>query len=63
VRIRLQGSPQECAAWVRALSGTARIGSVSRQYPDRGARTVRVYLDAASPEPREAQPEEAEPSR
>jgi len=52
VKIRLHGTPEECAAAARALAGVLPVVAVSAPYPDRGASLlVRVYLDVRPPTP------------
>jgi hypothetical protein len=46
MKLRLHGTPSECAAAARLLRRTPglHITDQSRPYPDRGGELVRVYL-------------------
>jgi hypothetical protein len=54
MKLRLHGTPSECAAAAERLRGTPglHVRDESRPYPDRSGELVRVYLavdlDAAS---------------
>ena len=46
MKLRLQGTPAECAAATQRLRRTPglHIQDQSRTYPDRGGELVRIYL-------------------
>lgn len=46
MEIRLRGTPEQVEATRTALARVLRIDRTSRPYADRGADTVRVFLDA-----------------
>jgi hypothetical protein len=52
MRLRMQGTPEECRQVVEGLTGIFRVVSVSHPYPDRGASVlVRVYVDIRLDDP------------
>jgi hypothetical protein len=44
MKLRLHGTPAECAAATQRLRRTPGLHIQSRPYPDRGGELVRVYL-------------------
>lgn len=50
MRIRLQGTEDECRAAADAIAAVLDVLEISRHYPNRPpSRLVRLYLTAASP--------------
>jgi hypothetical protein len=50
MKIRLHGTPDECATATRAITTVLPVVAVSDPYPDRGASLlVRVYLETRPP--------------
>ena len=53
MKLRLHGTPAECAAATERLRRTPglHVQDQSRPYPDRGGELVRVYLPSTSTQP------------
>lgn len=49
MRIRIEGSPEACAAAADVLRTAFVVTNVSRPYPNRGGQDVRVYVEANDP--------------
>lgn len=46
MKIRVEGTPQQCDAAISVLRTAFVVTNVSRQYSNRGNSDVRVYVDA-----------------
>ena len=49
IKLRVEGLPEEVGPFCDAFERTGAVLERSREYPNRGSRRVRVYMDVEVP--------------